>query len=128
MKLLDTWEPRTVYIKPPENETLKIRGFGGCDATAATVFCPVARRGGSVARRGKTVARPRKSVARRETRGKARGKRGKARGNRGKAGEQRGKARGKRAKARERRGMVGRMGSVLFIESNRGGHIQYQAR
>ena len=29
VKLLDTWEPRTVYIKPPENETEKNRGFGG---------------------------------------------------------------------------------------------------
>jgi len=83
VKLLDTWEPRTVCqhlgaYQTPENETPKNRGFGGHqdqDTTEATAFLPMARRGKSVARRGKSVARREETVARR---GKGVARRGKS--------------------------------------------------
>ena len=83
VKLLDTWEPRTVCqhlgaYQTSENETPKNRGFGGHqdqDTTEATAFLPMARRGKSVAMRGKSVARREETVARR---GKGVARRGKS--------------------------------------------------
>jgi len=40
VKLLDTWEPRTVYIKPPENEALKPRASEDATPPQPRFFAP----------------------------------------------------------------------------------------